>query len=141
MRDVINYDLKVDDGDNYQMKVNEAVNVIIKEGTQGIYYDTKENWDSHLDLIAERGGIYVYSNKAVIHDGEFTRFVPGIKVGDGTSYLIDMPFVGDDEIVELAQHINDPDVHTTPEEKEFWNNKVTAFIHQQDSETLVLSRN
>ena len=142
MREVINYDLQVDEDNNYKLKVDAAVNVIKKEGTQGVYYDTTENWNSHSEIIAERGSIYIYSDKSVVTDEHgYTKLVPGIKVGDGTSYLIDMPFVGDEEVIELAQHINDPDMHTTSEEKECWNNKVTAFINQEDSENLILSKN
>ena len=141
MREVANFDLRVDEDNSYKMKINEAVNVIVRQGGTGIYYDTKENWDSNIGLVAERGGIYIYSDKSVITDehGQ-VKIVPGIKVGDGTSYLIDMAFVGDEEIMELADHMADPDIHTTAEEKDFWNNKITSYISEHDSETLVLSK-
>ena len=142
MRDVINYDLQVDDGDNYKLKTEESINVIVKKGGGTAYYDTTANWNAQLQLIAEKAAFYVYSDKSTITDEHGrTKFVPGLKVGDGTSYLIDMPFVGDEEIKALATHINDPDMHTTSEEKERWNNKVTAIINQEDSENLILSKN
>lgn len=55
-----------------------------------IRYDTTANWDAQVQLTAERGVVYIYSDHAVDEDG---KTVAGIKIGDGTSYLIDMPFV------------------------------------------------
>lgn len=58
-----------------------------------IHYDTKENWDAQRQLIAEKGHFYIYSNASTTQNEKgILVFVPGIKVGDGTSYLIDMPY-------------------------------------------------
>lgn len=58
-----------------------------------IHYDTTENWNSNPSLVGERSHIYVYSDYKVEEiDGE-TVYIPAIKIGDGNSYLIDMPFV------------------------------------------------
>lgn len=135
-----NYNLSVDTDNDYNMKLGEAVNVIISQGGN-IYYDTTEHWNAIPDLIAKRGAIYVYNDKTVIRDDiGNVKFVPGLKIGDGTSYLIDMAFVGDEEIFALSEHIADPVAHVTTEEREFWNNKITGFLSPDDSETLVLSK-
>lgn len=58
-----------------------------------IHYDTTENWNSRTMLVGERSHIYIYSDYASAEiDGE-TVLVPAMKIGDGNSYLIDMPFV------------------------------------------------
>lgn len=58
-----------------------------------IHYDTTENWNSRTMLVGERSHIYIYSDYASAEiDGE-TILVPAMKIGDGNSYLIDMPFV------------------------------------------------
>ena len=43
-----------------------------------------------------------------------------------------------DEI--YREHILNTYIHVTQAEKEFWNNKVTAFIDPIDNENLVLSK-
>lgn len=77
-----------------------------------IYYDTTEMWNSQNKLVAQKGCIYIYKDYQTIpnEDGTTTT-IPSMKVGDGTSYLIDLPFV--DSI--------------TQEERDFWNNKVSII--------------
>lgn len=85
-----------------------------------VLYDTTENWNSQPQMVSKRGYIYVYSDYKQI-DG---KYIAGIKVGDGQTYLIDMAFV--DEI--YAEHIQDVVVHITDAEREFWNNKVRCYM-------------
>lgn len=106
-----------------------------------VYYDTEENWNTASTTIAERRAIYVYSNHRYIDDGHGNLYpVPSIKIGDGTSYLIDMPFITDGLEVELSDHINNQVIHITQEERLFWNNKVTCYM-DDNSENLVFSKN
>ena len=105
--------------------------------------DTTENWNQHRDFIPMRGEICVYTDHGQIDDGYGNMIdVPGIKIGDGSAYLIDLPFVGNDvryEIMtELRRHENDTDVHVTLAEKQFWNNKLNYTI---DDGVLTLTRN
>lgn len=58
-----------------------------------IHYDTTESWNSKPLLIGERSHIYIYSDYGTTEIGGETVMVPAMKVGDGTSYLIDMPFI------------------------------------------------
>ena len=132
------YQLHADNDADYAMALQDAVNVVI---SQGAYYDTTAAWNMQPDLIAERGGIYVYSDKATIYDAVGNpTLVPGIKIGDGTSYLIDMPFVGDEIIYALMQHVSNNVRHITAEERTFWNNKVSSYLDAHDSENLILSK-
>ena len=106
-----------------------------------IYYDTKENWNAQRQLIAKRKAIYVYSNYSYIEDEVGNRtYIPAIKIGDGTSYLIDMPFVSDDIRKEIMDHITQDGIHVTERDRFFWNNKVCAFTFRNDPERLILSK-
>ena len=67
-------------------------------------------------------------------------YVAGIKIGDGTSYLIDLPFVTDGMTTMLLKHIGDTTIHLTAAEREFWNNKISCYLDNTDSENLILSK-
>ena len=58
-------------------------------------YDTLENWEKATNFIPKAGEICVYSNKTQLEDGSY---IPSIKVGDGTSYVNELEFVGDEYI-------------------------------------------
>lgn len=95
---------------------------------------TTAEWDAQRDLIGVKNVVYVYTDHEQTEDG---KPIPGFKVGDGMAYLIDAPFNDD-----LAlRHIYDTSIHVTPEEKEFWNNKVTAYLDAEDIECLILTKN
>ena len=110
-------------------------------GLRAIYYDTTANWNAQGSLIAQEGTIYIYSDYFSYDYGE-GNIVPlaGIKIGDGSAYLIDMPFVTDGLTATLLNHINNHDVHITPQERAFWNNKVSSYIDPESTETLILSK-
>lgn len=87
------------------------------------------------------GEIIVYTDyKTVTKDG-VTQYVPGVKIGDGNAFVVDLPFVTDaveaaSILAELEAHINDTNVHTSAEEKNTWNSKISAEI---SGETLILT--
>lgn len=78
-----------------------------------MFYDTTKNWNSDKTRIAQKGVIYVYSDYARTTDpGTGVEVpVPGFKVGDGTSYLIDMPFAQGDINEEIRSHIANKKIH------------------------------
>ena len=110
-------------------------------GLGNVYYDTTANWNAQLRLIAEEAAIYIYSDYQIYEDeaGNQTA-IAGLKIGDGTSYLIDMPFVTDNMSGALIRHLADNVVHITAEERAFWNNKVSAYMDHESTELLVLSK-
>ena len=135
--------------DYNRLKNKPSINSIVLEGAISaedlglgrVYYDTKENWDSDIGRIAERGVVYIYSNYQYIEDEDGNQIpVAGIRIGDGTSYLIDMPFVSDAATYLITAHIANTEVHVTPQEKRFWNNKVSAYMNRVDEECLELSK-
>lgn len=122
---------------NVQYDLETATQIIV--GNMQIYYDTTENWNSKPSLRSKKGCIYIYNDKGTINDGGEEKLVPGIKAGDGTSYLIDMPFMGADLAADLYSHIQDFTSHVTSSDRMFWNNKSSAFLNPSDTDTLVLS--
>ena len=107
-----------------------------------VYTDTTENWNEKIGYIPERGDIVIYSDKGQIVDdyGE-TVNVPGVKIGDGNAYLIDLPFVGADVryqiLTELRAHTGNTTIHVTDAEKQFWNNKLNCTVNDGN---LILNR-
>lgn len=103
-------------------------------GGSDIFYGTTEYWNSQPTIISTKGAVYVYSDHSKDSEG---KDIPGIKIGDGTSYLIDMPFTDDN----YAKHISDSVIHITQQERDFWNNKVRCFINPQNAEHLIFTVN
>lgn len=118
-----------------------------------IYYHTTAEWNAQLTLISQAGAFYVYSDHRQVtnEDRNMTYNVPGLKIGDGVSYLSDLPFVGEgsgsmeeveeelDELTHTVQdHVGDDEAHVTDEDRESWDNKVRAQIDNSNPELLVI---
>ena len=100
-----------------------------RTGVNPIHQDTTEAWNSQPSLIAKKGHLYFYTDYKQVSGVN----VAGMKLGDGTSFLIDLPF----EDAQFQEHIQDEIRHITQEEREFWNNKNRAVI---TGENLVLKQ-
>lgn len=105
--------------------------------------DTTANWNTARDFIPMQGEIIIYTDHGQMDDGYGNTInVPGIKIGDGNAYLIDLPFVGADTryaiLQELRQHEGDWSIHVSPEDRIFWNNKLNCEII---GEKLIMNRN
>lgn len=115
--------------------------------------DTTKNWNNVQGFIPLKGEVIIYEDyetKTVIDrlTGEPIEInVPNIKIGTGNAYVQDLAFVDENTRRMLLDHIHDQDVHTTLEEKLFWNNKINvddAYEKVHDElidETLILNRN
>jgi len=122
----------IDDTANSGSSVTWSVDKLLSEfGSPGqVYTNDTAGWNSDPTLVAEEGAFYVYTDAAT-YDGQL---VPRLKIGDGSTYLIDLPFLNDPEY----EHMNDTTVHITAAERQLWNNKVTTYEPQ--NETLILSK-
>lgn len=89
--------------------------------TKQVRFDTTANWNSQTTLVSEANTIYIYTDHGTSSEG---YDIAGIKVGDGMAYVVDLPFI--DEAV--TEHIADSNIHVTPAEKAFWNNKVRCYL-------------
>lgn len=97
-----------------------------------VLYATTARWNSDPTRIAKRGYVYIYSDWKTDTDGQY---LAGIKIGDGSAYLIDLPFL--DEI--YYKHLEDRIVHITQQEREFWNDKVRCYIDPINPENLIFT--
>lgn len=105
--------------------------------------NTTSGWNSNPQYLPKRGEICVYTDYTTIQDDMGNDITyPGIKVGDGNSYLIDLPFVGADTRYLLIQMIRDHEanttIHITQAEREFWNDKLNYDVSEEE---LILTRN
>ena len=98
-------------------------------GGSGNLVDTTANWNRIASTFIPPNGTYViYSDYSSKTENGVTVAVAGAKIGTGNAYLADLPFVT-----------------VTPQEKEFWNQKVriqglgdgTSY----DTETLIFTIN
>lgn len=109
-----------------------AVMIDQQGGNKQIYYGSTEYWNRQPDLVGERGSLYIYKDWMVDEEG---RLVAGIKVGDGETLLIEQPAI--DQLWQ--DHINDMIRHITPDERIYWNNKVSCD-YMEEVERIIFSR-
>ena len=92
--------------------------------------NTAAGWAVMPDYVPKAGEICLYSDTAKI------------KIGDGSAFIVDLPFIGEQDIQTLREalrrHMEDMTAHVTTREKEFWNNKLN---YEVSGDTLVLNRN
>ena len=125
----------------YDTKIKDYVDKKVGTGGAAIHYGTTEYWNAQTTLIGEESHIYVYTDYTTLESDEKSILVPNIKIGDGSAYLIDNPFITT-SIEELLQlHINDNVKHITEQERTAWNNKVSCYLSNNDSETIVFTTN
>ena len=92
--------------------------------------DTTANWQANRTFVPLDGEIIIYTDyDTKVVDGK-TVNIPAIKIGDGQTYGVDLPFVNDDMRDIIMAHINDASVHASPLEKLFWNNKINVTDSQ-----------
>lgn len=113
--------------------------------------DTTENWNNAQGFIPLQGEVIIYTDHEkttrIIGNKEVEVDVPAIKIGTGNAYVQDLPFVDEELRNKLMEHIDNIDIHTTLEEKLFWNNKVNIDDEYEiiegelEDETLIFNRN
>lgn len=75
----------------------------LKNSVARIKYNTSSGWDAQITLISELHTIYVYTDYYSTTDSQGqVQTSPGIKIGDGLSYLIDIPMFSCDCMVDTA---------------------------------------
>lgn len=66
-----------------------------------VEYDTTARWNAQPDLVSERGVIYVYSDARTV----LGQNAPRVKIGDGSSLLVDLAFI-DEDINTAIRNLN-----------------------------------
>ena len=113
----------------------EQVRII--RGAPKVQVNTTDYWNRQIGYIPDRGDIIVYSDYNGGVDGSTEGYVPGVKIGDGSAYCIDLPFITDAIAQQLLAHIADTTVHVTEADRDFWDNKLNC---EANGETLILTR-
>lgn len=108
---------------------------ITNNNSMSAQYHTTAEWNSRIDYIPDAGALIIYSDKSIIIKDGIAYYQPSFKIGDGVSYLIDLPFY-DDYIME---HIMNTARHVSNEDRTFWNNKINCNDIVTD-ETLIINR-
>ena len=108
--------------------------------------DTTANWNAARGFVPLAGEAIVYNDYKTIQkviDGESRSvLIPGIKIGDGQTYVQDLPFIDEELRDQIMNHINNPNIHVTLQEKLFWNNKLNVNDNAELVDgALVLNRN
>lgn len=113
--------------------------------------DTTEHWNQAVGFIPLPGEVIVYTDyesyQKEVNGVMKTILVPNIKIGTGNAYVQDLAFVDERTRDILIEHIHNQDVHTTLQEKLFWNNKINVddaeeqITGELEDETLILNRN
>lgn len=106
--------------------------IYVVSGDCKVLYATTATWNSKPQLISAKGYIYIYSDYRQNIQGDN---IASMKVGDGTSYLIDMPFTDDLLYAHVANEVR----HITAEERDFWNNKIRCYIDPLNNEHLIFT--
>lgn len=99
-----------------------------------VFSNTTAGWAEQASLIAQQGAIQIYTD---YRKNERNEPIAAFKVGDGTSYLIDMPFT--DELI--WDHIENNEIHVSSADRLFWNNKVRCYIDPGDADKLIFTKN
>lgn len=103
-----------------------------------ITINTTDGWNAQRTYVPIKGEIVIFSDRHVIDDVNY----PGIKVGDGMAYVVDLPFFGDDETNSIMgiinDHINNESIHVSMEDRDFWNAKLN---YETVGENLIFTRN
>lgn len=91
-------------------------------------YGTTADWNSLLSFVPAEGQIVVYADRGKLDGTD----VPGIKIGDGNAYCVDLPFVNEsveaDLLSRITGHVNNSNLHVTANDKDNWNSKVDVQL-------------
>ena len=96
-----------------------------------VYTGTTEYWSTKTTYVPKDGEIIVYTDYATVEkDGE-EILVPGVKIGDGNAYVVDLPFVDAALRDMMVDHVNDEVRHVSESDRSFWNNKLNLDINDE----------
>lgn len=105
--------------------------------------DTTANWEEAINFIPQKGEVCIYSDRFQLEDGSY---VPDIKVGDGTSSINELKFIGENyvsnsEMDELYEALNDIRTSTVPNTRKINNKALSSDISLTAADVGALSSN
>ena len=127
--------MKVGDGTSYLIDLPFISSGSSSPSTTSVISNTTAGWNSNPLYVSRPNVIYVYTDYATLSNGVL---VPGLKVGDGMAYVVDLPFIGGSS-GDFQQHISNLGIHVADDDRELWDNKWSGYIDNDDSERLVFT--
>lgn len=100
--------------------------------SEKIRINTTANWDADKSYVPDAGVLIIYTDGATEGD----KPIPKIKVGDGNTYLIDLPFSDADIKTAIEEHIANQTIHINDNERANWNDKVSISVNQTNEEII-----
>ena len=97
-----------------------------------VRYNSTEYWISKGDTVPDEGEIIIFYDAHKING----QYVPDIKVGNGVSYLNNLPFLNGVDMAALAAHINDRSIHVSTEDRSSWNSKMSVSASAENEELI-----
>ena len=99
--------------------------------------NTSEYWRVNPQFVPLDGEIIIYTDYQVVNG----RFVPAVKIGDGKTAIVSLPFViggssSEETAQALTEHINNDAVHVGNGERFKWDNKLN---YRMEGETLIFT--
>ena len=85
-------------------------------------------------LQSEKNVLYIYTDhKKTLNTKGDAVWVPGLKLGDGKAYVIDLPFLNDsDSEYYFTEHIHDKVIHVDVDDRSFWDNKLSVELQNEN---------
>ena len=106
------------------------------EDADSIVMKPESAWRNGADrVISKKGMIYIYT----YNEGQMPK-PPKIKIGDGKAYIIDLPFITDQLQDRIDMHIANMNMHVSPADRAFWNNKLNMPLSEVTDNTLFFNR-
>ena len=106
------------------------------EDADSIVMKPESAWRNGADrVISKKGMIYIYT----YNEGQMPK-PPKIKIGDGKAYIIDLPFITDQLQDRIDMHIANMNMHVSPTDRAFWNNKLNMPLSEVTNNTLFFNR-
>ena len=99
------------------------------DDTATIIIKSAQAWPEYDHAISNLGTIYIYT---------YENESPKVRIGDGGAYICDLPFTTDTISNKIDNHINNETIHISQEQRQFLNDKVTAYVHPDNQNQLVL---
>lgn len=100
-------------------------------GGSNVIQKTTAEWDSTPDLVSDDGTIYVYTEHHVLEN----KPIPGVKIGDGVTKVMDLPFIEE----WYQHHVDDKIIHVTQADRDRWDNHLQVYVDPVETDLLVFS--
>lgn len=102
---------------------------------------TTAQWKARPSYIPDEGQFIVYTDYRTKTDEDGnTVLVPGMKMGDGKAYAVDLPFMNESDVerilAELREHTSNEEIHVSKRDRTKWDGKLNSTI---SGEMLILT--